>query len=93
MPLSLRTTVRVSDDVMFRDLDGEAILLDLAGEAYFGLNEVGTCMWHAATSGGTLGDAVQSLLPQFDVDEATLTRDMLALFEDLVSRGLVTTTG
>jgi len=35
--LSLEDTVRISDEVVFRELEGEAVLLNLATGIYFGL--------------------------------------------------------
>ena len=32
-------------DVVVRDLDGEAVVLDLATGTYFGLNDAGTRIW------------------------------------------------
>jgi hypothetical protein len=43
--LALRDTVRINDDVVFRELEGEAVLLNLETGVYFGLNEVGTRIW------------------------------------------------
>src|SRR5690606_27195557 len=43
--ITLAHRVSRSDQVMFQELDGEAVLLDLSGEAYFGLNGVGTRIW------------------------------------------------
>jgi hypothetical protein len=34
--------IRISDDVVFRDLAGEAVILNLATGTYFGLDSVGT---------------------------------------------------
>ena len=43
---TLQDVITISPDVVFRDLDGEAVLLNLALGIYFGLNEVGTRMWN-----------------------------------------------
>jgi hypothetical protein len=90
MQIDLSTRVVPGPNVLFREIDGEAVLLDLRGEAYFGLNGIGTAIWHAATRASSLGDAVPSLLAQFEVDETTLTKDVLALAEELVMCGLLT---
>jgi hypothetical protein len=36
---------QISPDVLSQEVHGETVLLDLAGETYFGLNEVGTRIW------------------------------------------------
>ena len=42
---------KLSPDVVFRDLDGEAVILDLVSGTYFGLNEVGTRVWRLVDEG------------------------------------------
>jgi len=41
---TLNSILCVPDDVLFRDLDGEAVILNLRTGTYFGLDEVGTRM-------------------------------------------------
>ena len=43
--LSLGSWVKAGGDVVFRDLDGETVLLDLRGGVYFGLDGVGARIW------------------------------------------------
>ena len=42
--ISLDSTITVGKNAVFRDLDGEAVILDLESGTYFGLNDVGTRM-------------------------------------------------
>jgi len=82
--------VTVPEAVMFRELEGEAVLLNLDSEVYFGLDEVGTRIWHALSESGKVGEAVQRLLGEFEVDEETVRKDLAELLEELVENGLVT---
>ena len=41
----LDVSIDIPDDVIFRDLDGEAVVLQLDTGFYFGLDAVGTRMW------------------------------------------------
>ena len=79
----------IPDHVLFRELDGEAVLLDLEGEMYFGLDEVGTRLWQALSDSGTVEAALESVLEEFHVSREVLERDVAALLEELVSRGLI----
>ena len=78
-----------SDHVMVRNLQGEAILLDLRSEIYLGLDEVGARMWHLITSGESGEAAVAPLLAEFDVDEAKLRSDLRQFVRDLLERQLL----
>jgi len=45
MAASLDRSVCVGKDVVFRELDGEAVILNLETGTYFGLDTVGTRIW------------------------------------------------
>ncbi len=74
--------VSVPPDVLVRDVQGESVLLNLATESYFGLDEVGTAMWRALVSAASLEEACRTLMDEFDVEPARLRADM----EDFVGR-------
>lgn len=87
--VSLDTPLVVPDDVIFRELDGEAIILNLATGIYFGLDEVGTRLWALLTASGTLRHAVDVMAGEYDVDRPALERDVLELAGGLLDKGLV----
>lgn len=84
-------SVRVSADVIFRDLDGEAVLLDFNSGHYFGLNAVGTRVWTLIASGASVADAAAAVAAEFDAAPGEVARDVEDLVADLVARGLLVT--
>ena len=82
-------TVRLSADVIFRELDGEAVLLDFASGRYFGLNAVATRVWTMLAAGSSVDDAVSTVAAEFDAPREEVARDVETLIADLVSRGLL----
>jgi hypothetical protein len=87
--VSLRDSFRVSHDVVFRELDGEAVLLDLAHGTYFGLDEVGTRVWQLVGERGRLDSVFDAMLEEYDVAPATLETDLLTLVGELTANGLL----
>lgn len=83
--------LRVPDGVVFRDLAGEAVILNLDSGMYFGLNEVGTRCWHLFAEHGSFEQAIQTLLIEYEVEEVHLRRDIEALVQQLLDTGLVQT--
>ena len=79
-----------SDDVLFQDIGGEAVLLDLASERYFGLNEVGTRIWQLIETAPPLHEVHDALCEEFDAEAHRIERDLLALVGALADAGLVT---
>ena len=86
---SLDRRVRLSDDVVFRELEGEAVLLNLASGMYFGLDAIGTRVWQLLAEHQTLQAVFDHMLQEFEVDDPTLRSDLVALVDRLMEHGLV----
>ena len=81
--------VVVPETVLFRELDGESVLLNLKTESYLGLDRVGTRMWAVLTTQPSIQAAYDVLLAQYDVAPDVLRRDVENLLEHMFEHGLV----
>lgn len=88
MALSVNDGLTVSDDVLFRELDTEAVLLNLKTGVYFGLNPVGTRAWQLFAEHHVLARVVDLMLDEFEVERDVLEQDLLDLSRQLVDAGL-----
>jgi Coenzyme PQQ synthesis protein D (PqqD) len=91
--IDLTMRIAVPESVLFRDLDGEAVLLETGSGRYYGLNEVGTRMWSLLHLHGKLGAVCRALLAEYDVPEDRLREDLEQFVETLAARGLVRKNG
>ena len=80
---------QLSPDVLSQEVHGETVLLDLAGETYFGLNEVGTRIWQLLKQDHGFEDMLEVLEQEFDVSRERLQADVAQLMEDLIAAGVV----
>ena len=83
------TRVTVPPGVMFRDLDGEAVVLELQSGRYYGLNETGTRMWLLLQEHGSVEAALRALLAEYDVAEEILREELLSFVNTLSSQRLL----
>ena len=83
--------VSVAPDVLHQELGGETVLLNLANESYFGLDEVGTRIWQILGETSSLPDVVTRLLAEYDVTPEQLRVDVERLVTQLAEAGLVST--
>lgn len=82
-------TVRVTPDVLHQELGGETVLLNLANESYFGLDEVGTRVWQVLGETQSASAVLTRLLDEYDVSAEQLRADVEKLIALLVDAGLV----
>ena len=85
--------VRLSADVVFRELDGETVLLDFATGRYFGLNAVGTRLWTLIAEGTGIAAAIDAIAAEFDAPRDEVARDVEELVTELITRGLLVRDG
>ena len=93
MNVSLDGRAFATPRVLCKDLGDEAILLDLETETYYGLNAAGSRLWNLLTTAPTIRDALEVMIEEYDVAPEELKRDMDALIDELLQRGLLRTAG
>jgi len=95
MDAKLTTTSAIlpHPDVIWREVDGEVVLLNVVTGQYFGLDAVGSQVWILLQSAGAKGSNLNSLCTaitgQFEVDSATAERDLTVLIDDLLAQQLL----
>ena len=75
--------------VAWREIDGEAVIVECdAGEVTM-LDPVGTSMWKLVDGKRTVDDIVQGVTEQFEADPAQVEVDCQAIFKDLERFGVL----
>ena len=81
--------IKISENVVWRDLEGEIVILNLTSGAYFSVDGVGTRIWVLMSERVATEEIVRRLMSEFDVEETQLRNDMESLFRELASQGLI----
>jgi hypothetical protein len=87
--LAEKSRVSRSPDALHRTVDGEAVIVDLRSDRFFGLDAVGTVAWEgmeAETTPAALADRIAAV---FAVERERALRDLLDLLREMARRGLV----
>lgn len=83
----------IPEEVVFRELDGEAVLLHLAKGEYFGLDSVGTRMWNLLRTEERAESVIDRLEEEYAAGRDRLTEDVGEFIERLAERGLLVLKG
>ena len=67
---------RIPEDILFREIEGEAVLLNIRTGVYFGLDKMGTAIWQRIQKKKRLEQVVDEMLQDFDVDRKTCEQDL-----------------
>ena len=88
--LSDHSVLTVSKAQLSSDLADEAVILDLKGGIYYGLNPVGVRVWNLLKKAPcSVGEIREVLLDEFDTSPEQCSRDLKALLKSLVDAGLI----
>ena len=87
--MKLTDKVKISPDVLFQEVSGETVLLDLNSESYFGLDETATRIWQLLQQEGELQQVLETMLSEFDVSAEQMEKDLIQHLSELESSGLV----
>ena len=85
----LSSTIRTSENIVSRNLQGELILLNLKTNLYCGLDHVGTKIWQLINKHKILNEVLNELMKEYDVSEAKCTEDLLNFLSMLKEKELI----
>ena len=79
----------VPERVVFQDVGGEMVLLNIESGEYYGLNEVGSKTWVLSQEGHSLNEILRRLLSEYNVSAERLRSDMVQFLRQLQLNGIV----
>lgn len=87
--MSFEQPISVSHDVVFQEIEGESVLLQLEDARYFGLDDVGTRIWQLILEHGKLDAVFEQMLNEYDVAPEKLRGDLEKLVRELADKKLL----
>lgn len=76
-------------DVLLQDLNGEAVLLNLANGQYYGLDENSYHMYQTLLASDSIQAAYETLLKEYEVEPSQLRADLDQFVAHLFENGLL----
>ena len=81
--------VVVSQDQVSCDLSGESAILNLKAGIYYGLNDVGTRIWKLIQEPKRMGELLDAILEEYEVEPDRCEADIIALLQAFMENGLI----
>jgi Coenzyme PQQ synthesis protein D (PqqD) len=89
MAIGAESVVVAARDQVSAEVEGEVVILNLADEVYYGLDEVGARVWALLAEPRTVAELRDAVVAEYAVDADTAQRDLVALLEEMAARRLV----
>ena len=87
--MRLNYRVKLSDEVVQQKIDDEMVLLSRDTGNYYGLNDVATRLWELLMESGSLDEAFEKILAEYEVEPSQLRQDIDRIVTELESKRLI----
>ena len=85
----LSSKLKIAKDILVRELEGEAVLLNIQTGVYFGLDKTATATWQLMQKQKDLQGVLDSLLKDYEIDKKTCQDDLLKFASNLQKNAIV----
>jgi Coenzyme PQQ synthesis protein D (PqqD) len=83
---------KVSENILFRQVENEGILLHVSSGTYYSLSETSILFWRALSESRPLILAVEQITNEYEVDRDRVLEDLANFLQDLSNCGIITST-
>lgn len=80
---------KVAEDILFRQVQNEAVLLHIPTGMYYALNETSIIAWEALYSQQPLRYAIEKIIAEYDVEYSQVLSDLKVFLQDLLEYGVI----
>jgi Coenzyme PQQ synthesis protein D (PqqD) len=91
--LSARAIVVASRDQVSCPLGDESAILNLTNSVYYGLDPVGSRVWHLLQKPKSVAELRDALVDEYDVEAGRCESDLIELLEKMRVEGLIQVEG
>jgi hypothetical protein len=78
-----------NQSVLWTELDGQVVLLNLESGRYFEVNALGSVIWRLLEEPHSVPDIVEHVVSRYRVDRERCESDLLTFLGDLSAAGLI----
>ena len=89
MVIALTTAVIRKPDVIFTDMDGDVVAINIDKGEYYGIGGIGSRIWVLLENNITIQGIVDAICSEYEVDEETCTSDTIKFINELMENGMV----
>jgi hypothetical protein len=87
--LTLNSVIARSESIMFSDLDGQTIMLNMETGEYYDIDPVGSDIWSRIEQPKSVANICQDLLLVYSVGLEKCSEDVLLFLSELVELGAI----
>ena len=87
--IELNNIPLLNEEFIVRKLGDELLILSIDGDELHTLDEIGTLIWHSINGENSIGDIIDNIFQEYEVEKDIVKKDVLAFVNELISRNLI----
>jgi len=88
--LEPNTRIRLNQELLSSEIDGETIMMSVENGKYYGLNTVASRIWELVKEEPLFSEIIQTLMQEFKVEEDICKKDTQEFILQLAENKLIT---
>ena len=84
--------VRRNADLLSVEMDGDLVMMSIESGNYFGVSGIGPHVWQLIETPQSLGELVEAVCAEFEVDPETASADLRRFLGELSEHGMIEVT-
>jgi hypothetical protein len=93
MPLNLNKVVKINQELIASEVDGEILMVSLEDGKYYNLNYTGSRIWKLLQQPCKVSELIHMLQEEYEVAEEVCRQDVLQLLAEMEREKLVRLSG
>ncbi len=90
MTVTLETILHRNGEIIYAPTGpGDAVMMSIAADRYYGLNAVGSRIWELLDEPKTVAELSRRIVEEFEVDLPTCEAAVMSFVGDLIDSGIV----
>jgi len=81
--------IEISKDLVFQELDGEMVILDMKSGQYFGIDAIGSIIWQMLEQRLSPAVIIERLQEEYDVDAEICSQHVLDFLGELEKNKII----
>ena len=87
--MNMNENIKLARELNVTDLSGEKVMVDFESGKYYLIKGVGNDIWDMIQQEMTVGEMVNQLTKEYDVDEETCQGSVIEFLQNLRNSGLI----
>ena len=89
MEITNDTKFKTAENIAWRNVNDEIVILDLKSGEYFTLNDVAQCIWKSITDEKSVEEIKVKIIDEYDVSHEKADRDFEVFITGMIEQGLL----